>query len=64
MKFLFIHTHVTLKYFNFKRENEFERFDVYFYCFSDNCCRATAGGNEIDPYLNRQDHLFKGSLDL
>ena len=29
MKFLFIHTHVTLEYFNFKRENGFKRFAVY-----------------------------------
>ena len=55
---------VTLEYFNFKRENEFERFVVCFYCFSDNCCWATAGGNEIDPQLNRHDHSFKGSLVL
>ena len=27
-------------------EDEFKRFAVYFYCFSDNCSRATAGGNE------------------
>ena len=39
---LFIHACVTLEYFNFKRENEFERFVVYFYCFNDNCCWATA----------------------
>ena len=26
---LFIHPRVTLEYFNFKRENEFERFVVY-----------------------------------
>ena len=26
MKFLFIHAHVALEYFNFKRENEFKRF--------------------------------------
>ena len=64
---LFIHVRVTLEYFNFKRENEFKRFVVYFHCFSDNCCRATAGGNEINPHLNvlnRHDHSFKGSLDL
>ena len=42
---LFIHARVTLEYFNFKRENEFERFVVYFHCFSDNCGRVTAGGN-------------------
>ena len=61
---LFIHARVTLKYLNFKREDEFKRFVVYFHCFSDNCCQATAGGNEIDPNLNHHDHLFKGSLDL
>ena len=60
----FIHARVTLEYFNFKTENEYERFVVYFYCFSDNCCRATAGGNEIDPHLNRHNHSFKGSLNL
>ena len=49
---LFIH--VTLENFNFKMENGFKRFAVYFYCFSDNCCRATAGGNGSDPHLNRQ----------
>ena len=42
-KLLFIHASVTLEYFNFKRENEFERFVIYLYCFSDNCCRMTAG---------------------
>ena len=26
MKFLFIYAHVTLEYFNFKRENEFKGF--------------------------------------
>ena len=48
MKFLFIHARVILEYFNFEslRENEFEMFAIYFYCFSDNCCRATTGGNE------------------
>ena len=46
MKLLFIHARVTLEYFNFKTENELERFVVYFYCFSDNCCRVTARGNE------------------
>ena len=30
MKFLFIHARATLEYFNFKMENEFERFVVYF----------------------------------
>ena len=64
MKFLFIHVRVTLKYLHFKRENEFKICVVYFYCFSDNCCRAVAGGNEIDPHLNRHDHSFKGLLDL
>ena len=39
MKFLFIHARVTLEYFSFKRENVFKRFVIYFYCFSDNCCR-------------------------
>ena len=47
---LFIHAHVTLEYFNFKRENRFKRFAVYFYCFSDNFCQATAGGNGSDPH--------------
>ena len=51
------------EYFNFKRENEFKRFVVFFHCFSDNCCRATAGGNEIDPHQSSH-HLFKGSLEL
>ena len=46
---LFIHACVTL---DFKRENGSKRFGVYFYCFSDNCCRATAGGNGSDPHLN------------
>ena len=64
MKFLFIHARVTLKYFNFKRENKFKICVVYFYCFSDNCCRAVVGGNEIDPHLNHHDHSFKGLLDL
>ena len=31
MKHLLIHTLVTLEYFNFKRENKFERFVIYFY---------------------------------
>ena len=62
MKFLFIHAHVTLEYFNFKRKNEFKRFVVYFYCFSDKCWLAIAVGNEIDPYLNRHDHSFKFGL--
>ena len=43
---LIVHARITLEYFNFKRENEFKRFVVYFYCFSGNCCRATVGGNE------------------
>ena len=30
MKFLFIHAHVTLEYFNFKKETKFKRFTVYF----------------------------------
>ena len=60
----FIHAHVTLEYFNFKRENGFKRFAVYFYCFSDNCCQGTAGGNGSDPHLNRHDHSFNDSLDL
>ena len=64
MKILFIHAHVTLKYFNFKRENEFKRFAVYFYWFSDNCCRAIAGGNGSDPHLNRHNHSFSDPLDL
>ena len=63
---LFIYACVTLEYFNFKRENEFKSFVVYFYCFSNNCCRAATGGNEIGPHPNRpgHSHLFKGSLDL
>ena len=61
---LFMHARVTLEYFNFKRENEFKRFVVYFHYFSDNCYRATAGGNEIDPHLNRHNHWFKGLLNL
>ena len=64
MKILFIHAHVTLKYFNFKRENEFKRFAVYFYWFSDNCCRTTAGGNGSDPHLNCHNHSFSDPLDL
>ena len=60
MKFLFIHALVTLEYFNFKRENKFKSFVVYFYCFNDNCFQVTVGGNEIDPC---HDHSFKGSLD-
>ena len=64
MKFSFIHACITLEYFNFKRENEFKRFVVYFYCFSDNFCWATAGGSEIGLHLNCHGHLFKGSLDL
>ena len=55
---LFIHAHVTLEYFNFKRENGFKRIAVYFYCFGDNYCRATAEGNGSDPHLNRHDHSF------
>ena len=59
----FIHAHVTLEYFNFEREKRFKRFSVrYFYCFSDNCCRATAVGNGSDPHLT--DHSFNESLDL
>ena len=61
---LFIHTRVTLEYFNFKREYEFKRFIVYFHCFSDNWCRVTVSGKGINPHLNRHDHSFKGSLDL
>ena len=61
---LFVHVRVTLEYFNFKSENEFKRFVVYFHCFSDNCCRETAKGNAIDPNLNRHDHSFKGLLNL
>ena len=64
MKFLFIHACVTLEYYNFKRENKFKKFVVYFYCFSDNCCHAIVGGNEIDQHLNRHNHLFEASLDL
>ena len=29
-----------------------------------NCCRMTAGGNEIDQHLNHHNHSFEGSLDL
>ena len=51
-----------MEYFNFKslRESEFERFAIYFNCFSDNCCQETAGGNEtskmkaIPAHLNEQ----------
>ena len=64
MKFLFIHACVTLEYFNFKSENEFKKFIVCFYCFSYNCCKATARGNEFNPHLNCHAHSFKGSLDL
>ena len=39
-------------------------FAVYFYCFSDNCSRASAGGNESDSHLNRHDHFFNDLLDL
>ena len=60
---LFIHARVTLKHFSFKRENEFKSFVIYFHCFSDNCCLATAGGNGINPHMNRHNHSFKGSLD-
>ena len=31
---------------------DLKRFAVYSYCFSDNCCQATAGGNGSDPHLN------------
>ena len=55
---LFIHARVTLEYFNFKRENRFKRVAVYFCCFSNNCCRVTAGGNGSDPHLNRHDPTF------
>ena len=61
---LFIHAYVTLEYFNFKRENGFKRFAVNFYCFIDNCCRATAGGNGSNSHLHRHDHSFNNSLDL
>ena len=58
---LFVHTRVTLQYFNFKGRMNLKGL---LHSFSDNCCRVTAGGNEIDPYLNHHDHSFKGSLDL
>ena len=65
MKFLFIHARVTLEYFNFKRENEFERFVVYFYCFSNNCCQATAEEmKSIHIWIIMIIRQFKGSLDL
>ena len=57
---LFIHACVTLEYFNLNRENDFERLVVYFYCFSDNCCRVTAGGNKIAPHLNHHRSFVKG----
>ena len=47
MKFIYTCTCNT----NFERENRLKRFAVYFYCFSDNCCRVTAGGNGSDPHL-------------
>ena len=56
---LFIHTRVTLEYFNFKRPNKFKSL------LSISITLAmTARGNEIDPHLNRHNHLFKGSLNL
>ena len=61
---LFIHAHVTLEYVNFKSENEFKRFVVYFYYFSNNCYQANASGNEIALYLNHHNRSFEGSLDL
>ena len=68
MKFLFIHAHVTLEYFNFKslKENNLKGLlRIYFYCFSDKCsCRETAGGgmkhrNKSDPHLNKhiREHI-------
>ena len=58
MKFLFIHACVTLKYFNLKRQNEFKRFVVYIYCFSD---IKTA----VERVLEEMRLVpFKGSLDL
>ena len=64
---LFIHTRVTLEYFNFKRENVIKRFGVYLYCFSNNCmlpsdCWRKLPGN--DPHLNHHDYSFNNSLDL
>ena len=53
---LFIHARVTLEYFYLQKESKFKRFDVYFHCFSDNCYRVTAGGNEIDLHLSRHDN--------
>ena len=63
MKFLIRVSHVTL---NFERENRFKRFAVYFYYFSDNCCRAITVGNGSDPHLNCHDRnsAFNESLDL
>ena len=54
MKFIYTCTCIT----NFERENTFKRFAIYFYCFSDNCCRAIAVGNGSDPHMNRHDPAF------